>query len=217
MIYQRSPISFVSLKKSGLIAPKDFEGKKVTFSGPEDKIMYSAMMGKLGLSTNYVLQPYSYTYGGLLDGSVDVSGAYANGGVLRLKNSGVELNVCSPESLWCFLYGQALISTEDYIRKNPEKTRKLVKSFLSGLESTLSDPQVAVVATMKYAKEQDEGLQTAMIMASLPLIAPGNVALGSIDPKKFQLMNQILFEQKFLDSPDIWKNSYNDSFSPKPN
>ena len=159
--------------------------------------MYSAMMGKLGLSTDFVLQPYSYTYAGLLDGSVDISGAYANGGVLRLKNSGVELNVCWPDDYGVPFYGQALISTEDYIRKNPEKTRKLVKSFLSGLESTLSDPQAAVVATMKYAKEQDEGLQTAMIMASLPLIAPGNVALGSIDPKKFQRMNQILLNRNF--------------------
>lgn len=216
MLNQRSPVTFVSLKQAAIERPKDFIGKNVTFVSTEDKVQFLAMMGKLGYPDSDIhLQPFSYSYAGLKDGSVDISGAYANGGVLRLKNQGVELNVIWPYDYGIRFYGKALIADEEFVRTHKELTRRFVQAVLKGMQKTLAEPQLALTATLKYAREQDESLQAAMIRASLPLFSPGNAKLGSINPERLRDMNRILYEQKALASPDLWQQAFTNDYLPK--
>lgn len=213
--YQRSPNTFVTLSSSGLTKPRDFVGKSISFSTPALKTEFMAMMGKLGIDDPQMkIVPSDYKYTTLLDGSLDISGAYAIGGVLRLKNRGVDLNVCWPNDYGIRFYGRALVANEEFIRSHPELTRRFVKSFVQSLKNLLVEPGHALDATMKYAREQDRGLQELMIKTSLPLIAPGDAILGSFDPDKLERMNAILLEHGVLTSPDIWQDSFTSSYLP---
>ncbi len=214
-LYQRNPTTFISLKKSGITKPLDFRGKKVSFSSPASRALFIALLGKLGIADPQILEmPYSYNYAELLDGSVDISDAYAIGGVLRLNSTGIELNVVWPQDYGIHFYGQVLVTTEEFSRTHPDLTQKFVNATLKGLEQTLANPQRALTATMKYAKEKDQALQAAMIKISLPLIAPGDEYVGKINPEKLREMNKILYDQKLLSSPDLWKRTFNDRYSP---
>ncbi len=212
-LYQRNATTFISLKKSGIATPEDFKGKKVSFSTPASRALFFALLGKLGIAYPQITErPYSYTYAELLAGRVDISDANATGGVLRLRKKGAELNIIFPHDYGIHFYGQTLVTTEEFSRTHPDLTQRFVNATLKGLEQTLANPQLALTATMKYAKEQDSTLQAAMIKTSLPLIAPGDDYIGKISPDKFQEMNRILYDQKILSSPDLWKSSFNRSY-----
>jgi hypothetical protein len=68
---------------------------------------------------------------------------------------------------------------------------------------------------MKYAKEQDRDLQSAMIKNSLALIAPGDDYLGKMRGKTLQEMNKVLYDQKLLSSPDLWKKAFTNNYFSK--
>jgi NitT/TauT family transport system substrate-binding protein len=136
-LYQRNPTTFISLKNSEITKPADFVGKRVAFSTPAARAQLFATLGKLGISDPQISeQPYSYKYAGLLDGSIDVSDAYAVGGVLRLNSSGVELNVVWPQDYGIYFYGEALVTTEEFSLNHPDLTQRFVNATLKGLEKT---------------------------------------------------------------------------------
>ncbi|MBE0501522.1 MAG: ABC transporter substrate-binding protein [Desulfuromonadales bacterium] len=215
-LYQRNPTTFISLKDSGITKPEDFVGKRGTFSTPAARAQLFAMLGKLGISDPQISeQPYNYNYAGLLDGSIDFSDAYAVGGVLRLSSAGAVLNVIWPRDYGIHFYGPTLVTTEEFSRAHPDLTQRFVNATLKGLEQTLANPKLALAATMNYAKEQDRKLQAAMIKISLPLIAPEDDYLGKIRGETLQEMNEILYEQKILSRPDLWKKAFNRNYFSK--
>ncbi len=202
-IYRRSPAVFVALAGSGIERPADFLGRTVAAAGiTEYELQLKAMLNKLGLDINQVeVVPHSYDLTRLYEGEVDITGFYSTGGLIRLRQTGYQVNLIWPSDYGVHMYGDSLITTDQMIAENPDLVTRFLRATLRGWREAIEDPEAAAAITLNYAKETDPELQAQMIEASLPLIHTGEDHIGWMRAEVWQGMHDILLEQGLLAGP----------------
>ncbi|MBU4258475.1 MAG: ABC transporter substrate-binding protein [Desulfobacteraceae bacterium] len=213
-IYQRNPTVFVSLADSGITRPPDFLGRTVAVSDVEGrvllktmmkrygKIYFKAMMEKLDLDIHQVtIVPYQYDFSAFYSGEADVTEAYANGGLIRIRQKGYNVNLIWPGDYGVHVYGDTLITTDEMIAENPDLVTRFLRATLRGWREAIEDPEAAVAITMKYAREKDSELQTRMMDASVPLIHTGEDQIGWMRAGVWERTHQLLLEEELLTGP----------------
>ena len=201
-IYRHNPLAFVVMADSGIERPVDFLGRTAAIRGGNGELPFQAMMTKLGLDTNQVeIVPYSYDYTPFYNGEVDITVAYLNGGLIRMRQKGYQVNLIWPSDYGVHLYGQTLFTTNQLIVENPDLVTRFLRATLRGWREAVEEPEAAAEITLKYAKEADAELQTRMMEASVPLIHTGEDQIGWMRAEVWQGMHDILLEQGLLDGP----------------
>ena len=202
-IYRRSPAVFVALAGSGIERPADFLGRTVAAAGiTEYELQLKAMLNKLGLDINQVeVVPHSYDLTRLYEGEVDITAIYSTGGLIRLRQTGYQVNLIWPSDYGVHMYGDSLITTDQMIAENPDLVTRFLRATLRGWREAIEDPEAAAAITLNYAKETDPELQAQMIEASLPLIHTGEDHIGWMRAEVWQGMHDILLEQGLLAGP----------------
>ena len=201
-IYRRNPLVFVTLADSGIERPADFLGRTVAIAGADGELQFEAMMNKLGLDIGQVdIVPYSYDYAPFYNGEVDITMAYATGGLIRMRQKGYQVNLIWPSDYGLHLYADTLITTDQLIAENPDLVTRFLRATLRGWREAIEDPEAAVAIILKYAKEADPELQTQMMEASVPLVHTGEDQIGWMRAEVWQGMHDILLEQGILDEP----------------
>lgn len=212
VIFQLNPMMFAVMEDSGISHPADLLGKTVSVA-PDGEIQFQAMMENLNLDLNQVnFVPYSYQYEGFYAGEVDVTEAYATGGLIRMREKGYQVHTIWPGDYGVQFYSDTLFSTEEYLEEHQDVVVRFLRASLKGWRETIEHPEQAVNETMKYAREADRAVQEAMLQASIPLIHTGEYPLGWMDSGRWQAMQEILFDQGLLDVrlplEQIYTNSY---------
>ena len=201
-IFQRNPAVFVAMGDSGITSPYDFVGKKIAVQGNEDyEIQLEAMLKKLGITLDQVdLVPHTYETSDLTEGQVDVQGYYSTGGLLRLRNAGNQVNLIWPDDYGLHLNSDCIFTTDEFISNNPDLIERFLRATLKGWQYAIGNVDETVDATLKYALEEDRGLQAQMMEANIPLIHTGDVEIGWIDVGVWQNMQKILLDKGLLQS-----------------
>jgi NitT/TauT family transport system substrate-binding protein len=212
VVYQLNPMVFAFQEDSGINHPADLLGKTVSVA-PDGEIQFQAMMENLDLDLGQVnFVPYSYQYEGFYAGEVDVTEAYATGGLIRMRNNGYQVDTIWPGDYGVQFYSDTLFSTEEYLENNEDVVVRFMRASLKGWRKAIEEPELAVDETMVYAREADRAVQEAMLRASLPLIHTGEYPLGWMDRERWGAMQQILFDQGLLESrlplDELYTNSY---------
>ena len=173
-IYRLNPLIFMTLSGSGITDPRQFPGRRIAYSSQDGKLQAEAMMKNLSLDINSLKEgQYNYKYQNLLDDQIDITTGYLIGGYLRLKKSGVKVNVIWPEDYGVHVYGDVLVTTENMLSEKPELVTGFLKASLDGWTTALQNQQQGVASTMKFALEADPELQASMLSQSFPLIETG--------------------------------------------
>lgn len=181
-IYRLNPLIFMTLSDSGITDPRQFPGRNIAYSSQDGKLQSEAMMRNLSLDINSLKEgPYDYKYQNLLNGQIDITTGYLTGGYLRLKRSGVKVNVIWPEDYGVHVYGDVLATTENMLIEKPELVSRFLKASLDGWTIALQNQQQGVASTMKFALEADPELQASMLSQSFPLIETGEDRIGWMD------------------------------------
>jgi NitT/TauT family transport system substrate-binding protein len=200
-IYRRSPLVFVSMAGSGIRQPEDFIGHSAALA-PEARVQLNAMMHRLGLDASQIeIQPYRYDHAAFLEGNVDITYGYSTGGLIRLRQTGVELNEIWPSDYGVHFYADTLFSTDTYLEQNPDVTTRFLRATLQGWRKAIENTDQAATVTMDYAKEADPDLQALMMEASLPMIHTGVDHIGWMEPEIWEDMHADLVEQDILAKP----------------
>lgn len=206
-IYQRSAVVFVAMEKSGITRPEDFRGKTIAAAGVggavrDFEFRLRSLMKKIGLDLSEAkLTSYDPDYKDFYSGSVDVSPAYLTGGVIKMRKKGCKLNLIWPDDYGIHFYSDTLMTTRKMIEQHPDQVTRLVRASLMGWLDAVSDPGKAVQITMKYARIQDEALQTAMMEALIPYVHTGEAQIGWMTPETWQHIHDIMLEQGLLPAP----------------
>lgn len=202
-IYRRNPTVFAALVESGIERPADLLGRSVSVAGvAEFEMQLKAMFNRLGLDVSQVATvPHSYDLGPFQRGEVDSIAIYSTGGVMRLRQAGVNVNLIWPGDYGVRFYADTLFTTERMISENPDVVARFLRATLRGWREAIEDTQVAGEITLRYAKEADLELQTLMMEASAPLVHTGQDQIGWMRPEVWQGMHQILLEQGILEEP----------------
>jgi len=202
-IYRRSAVVFVAMNNSGIVRPSDFIGKTVATGDPggsqDFELQFYAMMKRLGLAASKVkVVPYDPAYAGFYNGKVEVTPCYSTGGLIRIRQKGLKLNLIWPSDYGIHFYSDTLTTTDRLISEKPDLVTRFLRATLRGWKDAIEDYRQAVTVTLKYAQIKDPGVQTAMMEAMLPLVHTGEDQIGWMKPEIWQGMYQVLLEQKLL-------------------
>lgn len=197
-IFRRSPLVFVSLASSGIQRPKDMIGRSGALA-PEAMIQLQAMLNRLGLDPAQVEnQPYQYDHAQLYSGEVDFTYGYSTGGLIRMYETGYDFNVIYPGDYGVHLYADTLFTTDAMLAEKSDLTTRFLRATLRGWQHAIENGDVAIAATLVYAKEADPDLQARMMEASVPLIHTGFDQIGWMQVDIWQSMHDILLDQGLL-------------------
>ena len=215
-IYRRSAVVFVARADSGIVSPADFSGKTIALEGEgvrDFELQFYAMMKTLKLNRAEVkIMTYDPKYTGFFEGKIDVTPAYYTGGVTRMRQRGLDLNLIWPSDYGLRFYSDILITTEKMIEEKADLVTRFLRASIKGWQDAVGDYEQAVASTLKYARVKNPQLQTAMMEASLPLIHTGRGRIGTMDIETWQEMYVILKEKNLLASSFDIKKVYDMRF-----
>ncbi|WP_459903813.1 ABC transporter substrate-binding protein [Desulfosarcina cetonica] len=206
-IYRRSAVVYLSMPGSGILRPQDFVGKTIASAGQQGSVrdfefQLDAMIKTLGMDMALIRNvPYDPEYKGFYNGSVDVTAAYATGGLIKVRQKGYAPNIIWPGDYKVRFYSDTLATTDQMVDRQSEKLFRFLRASLKGWQTAVGDPTGTIETIMKYAQTKDRKIQTAMFEAMLPLVHTGEDMIGWMRPKDWHDMHQMLAEQGLIDNP----------------
>ncbi|MFZ1984246.1 MAG: ABC transporter substrate-binding protein [Desulfatitalea sp.] len=220
-IYRRSAVVYAAMADSGIRRPADFKGKCLAVQGTagamrDMEFQLQALMKKLNLDLSQVrLVPYDPEYVDFYKGDVEVTAAYLTGGIVRMGQKGLRLNLIWPGDYGVHFYSDTLATTEAMIAQKPELVTRFLRATLQGWREAIGNPEMAVAETLKYAQDKDSVFQTAMLEALVPLVHTGQDHIGWMRAADWDEMHRVLLEQKIIPSPLDMSKIYSTQFLAK--
>jgi len=165
-ILQHNTSGIISLKKKGIDSPKKLEGKK--YATWEDNIE-QAILKKLvtddkGDFSKVKLIPYTITdvVTGLKT-DVDAVWVYYAWDGIATERAGLQTNFLKIRDYAKELdyYSPVIIANNDFLKKNPEIAKKVLKAIKKGYEYAMKNPEESARILVKNSPELDINLVTA--------------------------------------------------------
>lgn len=201
VIFRRSPIVFFSLQETGIIRPQDFIGKKVRSAVTVDQTL-RAMMAKEGITQDQYERVYLPSdIGQFASGDVPVWGGFINVFVIEVQRAGYKINIISPDDYGIHFYGDALITTDSMIQKNPDLVQRFLRATLKGWTYALENPEEIGKYIGRYSPEAKADLEAEKMIASIPLINTGEDHIGWMKRETWNAMVKTLRTQGELKEP----------------
>ena len=200
-IYQRSPVVFFTLARSGITKPQDFLGKKIRVA-PGLAPTLHAMMAHIGIPRNRYMEVVTPSDIALFaSGDPPVWSAYLNAFVTEVELAGYKINRIYPDNYGVHFYGNSLFARDDFIAANPELVTRFVRATLKGWTYIIENPTEIGALMRKYKPDADQARELAGLTASLPLINTGEEAIGRMRHDRWLGMEKILRKQGVLNKP----------------
>ena len=153
MVYNNTPAAVLTLKKSGIKTPADLAGKKmgapVFDAGRKAWPIFAKANGIGNVAWTAMDPPLRETM--LVRGDIDAITGFSFTSLLNLEARGIkneDIVVMPYPAFGVKLYGNAVIASEDFIKKNPEAVKAFLRAFSKGMKDVITDPKAAV-ATVK--------------------------------------------------------------------
>ncbi|MEN9315394.1 MAG: hypothetical protein RIS35_1787 [Pseudomonadota bacterium] len=172
VIFQHSPLVLVARHKGaseGTESVHDLVGKRVMIEPQSDELF--AYLKQEGITRDrFVLMPHSFELNDLIDGKVDAISAYVSNELYYLDRARIDYLVFTPRSGGIDFYGDNLFTSEDELRRNPERVRAFREASLRGWQYAMKHPEEIVdliIARYSDRHPRDFYLFEAHRMASL--------------------------------------------------
>ena len=197
MVYNNTPASVMSLKKSGIAKPSDLTGKKMgapVFDGGRRGFALFAKANKVGdVQWTTMDPPLRETM--LVRGDVDAITGFTFTSLLNLEARGVkaaDVAVMPFADNGVKLYGNAIIASAKLVRENPDAVRAFLKAFTKGAKEVMANPGAAIA----HVKERDGIVNTALETRRLQLAIDTVIntadaraeGFGQVSPTRMALM-----------------------------
>ncbi len=225
MVYDSTPAAVFSLRKSGIRAPADLQGKKmgapVFDAGRRAFPIFVKANGLDGSKIAWTAMDPPLRETMLVRGDVDAITGFYFTSLLNLNARGVkddEIDVMMYPKYGVNLYGNAIIVSEPFLREKPEAVKAFLRAFTRGMKDVLADPDGAI----RYVKERDALVDEALEKRRMKLAIDSVVAtptaradgIGGVQPARLaEMVNQVssAFELK---SPVRPEQVFNPDFLP---
>jgi NitT/TauT family transport system substrate-binding protein len=195
VIYANSPLSVVTLRKTGIAKPADLEGRRMAAPGIDGAVrMFPAFAKATGIDASKVLNQNvdirvreTLLHRGDVDGAFGFdSSIWFNLRTLGVKQEDVVFMRYSDYGL--DLYGNALMVSRRFLKENPQAVAALVKVTARAWRESLADPKAAIAALAKRDPLIDQGIELEKLqwLARNQIESPLTRAegLGAVDPKR---------------------------------
>lgn len=216
--YNAFPIAVFSLKEKNIKAPRDLVGKKVglpgffgaTYTGWR-AMLYASNIQESDVQT----QDIGFTQvAAVTQGVVDAAAGYANNEPVQLKLVGKEINVIQ---VWDYsrLVGIGLVTNEKTSVEKPELVRKVLKSFLRGIQDTTTNPDEALSISLENLPEaRGQNLKTTQAILAASIALWKNPRLGYTDPEDWIGSTKFMKDAGFIKTDIDVTKAYTNNFLP---
>ena len=197
-VYQRSPVTFFSLKKSGIKHPRDFAGKTVAFA-PTHEVALKAVLKRFGMDLKDLKRaPYGFDLAPFYKGETAVWAGYVMNQPVDARLAGYDVSVIFPDDYGVHGYDDILFASEDLIRRKPALVEKWLRGALRGWRYAIEHSDEATTITLAQSDALKRDKQAAMLLASIPLIHTGERPLGWMTHEVWQSAAELLHENRIL-------------------
>jgi len=221
MVYNNTPAAVLALKKSGIKTPADLSGKKlgapVFDAGRKAFPIFAKANGVTNVAWTAMDPPLRETM--LVRGDIDAITGFSFTSLLNLEARGIKADdvvVLPYPNYGVKLYGNAVIVSEEFLKKNPDAVKAFLRAFTKGMKDVIANP-AAGIATVKA---RDGIINDALELRRLNLAMDATVltadakadTFGAINPGRLSLMaSQVsdAFATKERVKPDtVWNGGY---------
>jgi len=221
MVYNNTPAAVMALKKSGIKTPADLKGKKlgapVFDAGRKAWPIFAKANGIADVTWTAMDPTLRETM--LVRGDIDAITGFSFTSLLNLEARGVKADdiVTLPyPSYGVKLYGNAVIVSDTFLKKNPEAVRAFLRAFTKGMKDVIADPKAAI----QTLKARDGLIDAALEERRLKLALDATVltadakaeGFGNTSAPRLSLMSSQVsdaFSTKArVDSATIWNGSF---------
>ncbi len=156
MVYNNTPAAVLTLKKSGIKAPGDLNGKKVgapVFDAGRRGFPIFAKANSVGAITWVTMDP-PLRETMLAKGEVDAITGFSFTSLLNLEARGVatgDIVVMPYAQHGVKLYGNVIIATPKLMKENPQAVKAFLSAFTKGAKEVMANPDAAI----DYVKARD--------------------------------------------------------------
>ena len=149
MVYNNTPAAVFALKKSGIKTPADLAGKKLgapAYDGGRRSFPVFQKANAVG-RVNWITVDPPLRETMLVRGDVDAITGYYFTALPNLEARGVkpeDITVMPFPQFGVKLYGNAIITSEEFIRKNPAAVSAFLRAFTRGAREVIAAPKAAI-------------------------------------------------------------------------
>jgi NitT/TauT family transport system substrate-binding protein len=199
MVYNNTPAAVLALKKSGIKTPADLVGKKLgapVFDAGRKAFPIFAKANGIDLAKiNWTSMDPPLRETMLVRGDIDAITGFYFTSLLNLNARGVkdeDIVILPYPQFGVKLYGNVVITSEEFLKKNPEAVKAFLRAFTKGVKDVIADPAAAIASV----KERDPLMDPVLETKRLKLAMAGSVVtadakaegFGEISPPRLALM-----------------------------
>jgi NitT/TauT family transport system substrate-binding protein len=196
--YQRSPVAFFALKRSGIKHPRDFAGKTVAFAATHE-VPLKAILKRFGVELKDLKRvPYGFDLAPFYKGDVAVWAGYAMNQPVDARLAGHDVHIVFPDDYGVHGYDDIIFTSEDMLRTNPVMVERWLRAALRGWRYAIEHVDEATTITLTLSPSLKRDKQEAMLLASIPLIHTGEHPIGWMTREIWHDAATLLYESKLL-------------------
>jgi NitT/TauT family transport system substrate-binding protein len=213
-LYQRNPIGVIYNVKSGIAKPKDIEGKTLVITnGDAPSALLPAFAEATGVDlkkVNIVSTDAAAKNAAVISGRGDAVVTFSFQGVPIIEAAGVSVKTFDYADYGVTVPGITLIARPEYLDKNPEIVKKLIRAIRKSFEWTRDSPEKAVEILGEMNPGQKILMSTALpvLKGSFPLLHSQRTAgrpIGVMAREDWVQAEEVLAKyvgMRKVDSPD---------------
>jgi NitT/TauT family transport system substrate-binding protein len=191
-VQQRSMVGIMTLSDTGIVAPKDLEGKKLgDQEGATTSILFDLYASQAGIDPTKVTRESvnaGQLAGALAQKQVDAIGQFVVGQPLIEKAAGNKPDrkaVSLPFSdVLTDLYGHFLLTSDKIANEDPELAKKFTAGLLKGLDYSINNPQESAEILAKVIPETNVEVAAAEMVIMKTYTIGDAPKLGVVDESR---------------------------------
>jgi NitT/TauT family transport system substrate-binding protein len=215
-LYQRNPIGVIYNIKSGITKPADLEGKTLVITnGDAPAALLPAFMAATGVDikkVNVVSTDPASKNAAVISGRGDAVVTFSFQAVPIIEAAGVQVKTFDYADYGVTVPGITLIARPDYLDRNPETVKKMVRAIRKSFEWARDNPEKATDILGELNPNQKLLMNTALpvLKGSFPLLHSQRTTgqpIGVMSRDDWAQAEDVLAKyvgMKRSDNPDIY-------------
>jgi len=190
-IFQHSPVTLLTTRKSGYASPQDLFNKTIQMIGGIKSAELQAMFLNEGVAiTDLNLSEPRWSLDDLISGEVDAIAAYVSSQPYNLKEQSISSTLISPITYGIDFYGDNLFTSEHEITEYPKRVVAFRRASLKGWKYALENPEEIVELILSEYAGGNKNIDREFLLNEAAtyqgLILPKFVKLGHTNPGRWK-------------------------------
>ncbi len=190
-IFQHSAQILLATESSGIEYVHNLAGKRLIIEPHAADII--AYMNDEDISLNDIeVLPYTFDVNMLIENKVDAMTAYSTDEPFVLAEKGVHYHVLSPISGNIDFYGDVLITSEQFLLKNPKLAEDFRNASIKGWKYAMENPDELInIIYNKYSKRHSKEHLAFEAKKMKKLIIPEIIEIGYSNPHRWRKIIEV--------------------------